>query len=298
MEDNEKYTKKIKLEDGRTLGYAEMGNPNGKPIFYFNGFPGSRLEAKLGEDQFEKTPVRVIAVDRPGIGLSDPKPKRAFLDWPDDVIELADSLDIDKFAVLGISGGGPYSMACAYKIPLTRLVAAVTNGGMGPLEAGTEGMKKSNRALFNLAKKVPWLLRFLMWFSFSRKCKSVDDVQKLMLKNVDDFPEADQKLFKDPKFGRLMAEETYEAYRQGNKWVAYEATLYSNPWNFNLEDIDPTTKVFIFHGERDDQVPIGMARYMHKHIPNSELIVLPGETHFGAALKHINQMIEKILPLF
>jgi hypothetical protein len=133
-----------------------------------------------------------------------------------------------------------------------------------------------------------------MWLYFSRKCKSVEDVQKLLLENLNDFPEADQKLFKDPKFNRLFAEETFEAFLQGSKWVAYEGKLYSRSWGFKLEDISPEIKVFIFHGEIDDQVPIDMARYMEKQIPNCEAIYFPNETHYGAALNHIEKMVSKI----
>ena len=296
MQNNDRYTKKIILKDGRSLGYAELGNPNGKPIFYFNGYPGSRLEAKAGEKGIEKSQIRLISIDRPGMGLSDPKSKRTLLDWPDDVLELADSLKIEQFAVIGVSGGGPYSLACAYKISSNRLKVAVTNGGLAPLEAGIEGMKKSNRTMFWMTRRMYWLYRFLLWFGFGRKCKDIESVYKLLLKNLDDFPEPDQKLFRDPYLGKIFAEENFEAFRQGSKWVAYEGKLYVKPWGFKLEDISPNIKVFIFHGELDDQVPIGMARYMEKIIPNSEAIFLPNETHFGAALNHIEDIINKVIP--
>jgi pimeloyl-ACP methyl ester carboxylesterase len=75
--------------------------------------------------------VRLIAVDRPGYGMSDAKRGRTLLDWPDDVIELADALSLEKFAVMGVSGGGPYGLSCAFKIP-ERLTKTVIVGGMGP----------------------------------------------------------------------------------------------------------------------------------------------------------------------
>jgi len=108
----------IKLKDGRQLGYADLGNPDANHvIFHFHGFPGYRLEAMLLADRAITKNVRLIGIDRPGWGLSDFKKNRTLLDWPDDVAELADALGIDKFAVEGISGGGPYAAACAYKIP-------------------------------------------------------------------------------------------------------------------------------------------------------------------------------------
>jgi pimeloyl-ACP methyl ester carboxylesterase len=94
----------IILSDGRKLGFAEFGEMQGEPVFYFHGFPGSRLEAKLAETMAKDSQVRFIGIDRPGFGLSDFKPKRALVDWPNDVTELADSLGIDQFFILGVSG--------------------------------------------------------------------------------------------------------------------------------------------------------------------------------------------------
>src|SRR5688572_7771596 len=102
----------VRLRDGRTLAYAEYGTPQGRPLFWFHGTPGSRLQyiefpesADLG--------LRVIAVDRPGCGLSDRKAGRTVAEWPADVAELADALGVDRYYVAGASGGGPYSLACA-----------------------------------------------------------------------------------------------------------------------------------------------------------------------------------------
>ena len=125
----------IKLKDGRLLGYAEYGAPEGKPVFYFHGFPGSRLDWLLCDaSAAAELNIRIIAIDRPGMGLSDFKRGREILDWPDDVVELADVLQVDRFAVLGISGGGPYACACAFKIS-ERLTTTAIVCGMGPSEA-------------------------------------------------------------------------------------------------------------------------------------------------------------------
>jgi len=112
------------LEDGRTLGYAEYGAPDGRPVFVFHGFPGSRLtwSAFDPQDCAGELGLRVIAPERPGYGLSEFQRGRELLDWPEDVLALADPLGLERFAVLGLSGGGPYAAACAFKIP-ARLVA-------------------------------------------------------------------------------------------------------------------------------------------------------------------------------
>ena len=106
------------LPDGRTLMYAEYGVPNGKPVLYFHGLAGSRLEAAvLDGTDLVKAGIRMIACDRPGMGGSDFQPGRCFSHWPADIVPLADRLGLVKFAVLGVSGGGGYVSACARLIP-------------------------------------------------------------------------------------------------------------------------------------------------------------------------------------
>ena len=111
--ETEEFT--IELSDGRDLGYAIYGNPNGHPIFYFHGFPGSRIEGKMFDQRLKDSPFALYAFDRPGMGNSSPHNNRSLLTWADDIIQFADNLKIDKFTVLGISGGGPYALACAKK---------------------------------------------------------------------------------------------------------------------------------------------------------------------------------------
>jgi pimeloyl-ACP methyl ester carboxylesterase len=115
----------FRLLDGRALGYAEYGVPDGAPVLYFHGFPGSRLEAALTEGPATALGARVIALDRPGYGLSDPQLGREIGHWPEDVGQLADHLGLERFAVLGTSGGGPYAMACA-----ARLAERLTHVGL------------------------------------------------------------------------------------------------------------------------------------------------------------------------
>ncbi|HEU4793766.1 MAG TPA: alpha/beta hydrolase, partial [Nitrolancea sp.] len=101
-----------RLPDGRRLGHAEFGDPNGVPCFFFHGIPGSRLEAAFVDELAAQYGIRVIGIDRPGMGLSDYVSGRRFLDWPADVVALADSLGIEQFAVAGVSGGAAYVAAC------------------------------------------------------------------------------------------------------------------------------------------------------------------------------------------
>ena len=123
--------KTIQLSDGRTLAYLEIGDPEGHPVFYFHGGPGSRLEGLLYDKVSLQYGIRMIAIDRPGYGLSHFQKDRTYLDWPEDISELANQLGIDRFAVLGWSSGGPYAAAVAHGIPQRITVAAIV-AGEGP----------------------------------------------------------------------------------------------------------------------------------------------------------------------
>ncbi len=107
----------LQLRDGRRLGYVDYGDPAGRPVLLFPGVPGSRLQGHPDRSIAGALGVRLIGVDRPGYGLSDDKRGRTLLDWPDDVVTLADHLGLERFALLSISGGGAYAAACAWKIP-------------------------------------------------------------------------------------------------------------------------------------------------------------------------------------
>lgn len=121
------------LPDGRLLGYAEFGHPTGSPLLYFHGFPMSRLEGWMTDKVARRQHIRVISVDRPGYGLSTFQPHRRITDWPADVQALASQLDISRFAVLGMSGGGPYALACAHSLPQEMLSAVGVMCGAPPV---------------------------------------------------------------------------------------------------------------------------------------------------------------------
>ncbi|KAG7101183.1 hypothetical protein HYQ44_020447 [Verticillium longisporum] len=111
------HCQEFTLPDGRTLGFAEYGDPRGQPLLYFHGFPSSRLEASVMDDMARQRKIRLLALDRPGFGRSSTQPGQQILDWPTDVVAFATGQNIDRFAVMGASGGGPYALACARALP-------------------------------------------------------------------------------------------------------------------------------------------------------------------------------------
>ena len=153
----------LRLRDGRVLGWAQFGDPEGIPLLYFHGQPGSRLGGAMLAAAGSRHGVRVIAPDRPGYGLSDFKPGRALLDWADDVTELTEALKLPLFAVAGLSSGGPYVSVCAHNIP-ERLTCAIIVSGNAPFDApgATDGMMRMNRWFFGLARRAPFISDALM----------------------------------------------------------------------------------------------------------------------------------------
>ncbi len=279
----------IKLKDGRALGYIDIGNKDAKSVvFHFHGFPGSRLEAMLLADRAIKKNIRLISIDRPGIGLSDFKKNRTLLDWPDDVVELADALGIDNFAVEGISGGGPYAAACAYKIP-ERLTSCGIISGVASKDLEIE---KKNK-IFSIIRLFPWLFKLVMWFK-SRGMKDLEKAEKNLKKALLKFPEADRRVLDDPQILSKFIKESAEAFRQGSKGAYQEGKIYAKSWGFNLEDISPNLKVYIWHGEVDDAVPVAMGRGMCKLIPNCAGEFYPDEGHYSTILNYYEDIIEAL----
>jgi pimeloyl-ACP methyl ester carboxylesterase len=156
------FENRIRLGDGRTLGIVECGDPGGIPVLYFHGFPGSRLEVHLADRSAARLNVRLIGIDRPGYGISDFKPGRILIDWPDDVTELADQFGLGRFGVMGISGGGPYAAACAHNIP-NRLTAVGIGCGLGPIDPADvpANMTWFNRFGLKLAGNIPSLTKLM-----------------------------------------------------------------------------------------------------------------------------------------
>ena len=150
--------KLYQLSDGRKLAYGEYGDPQGHPTFYFHGGPGSRLEGALFHEGGLKHSLRIMAVDRPGMGGSDFLPGRTMLDFPKDVAALADSLGLDRFGVIGWSGGGPSALTTAYAIPerLT-FVLSLASFPLLNFEGAPDLLNKADRFAYTTAHKMPFV---------------------------------------------------------------------------------------------------------------------------------------------
>jgi pimeloyl-ACP methyl ester carboxylesterase len=265
----------LTLSDGRTLAYAEYGDPRGKPVFFFHGMPGSRL-FRPPDAVTEKAGVRLITADRPGFGLSTFQPGRRFLDWPGDIAHLADHLGIHKFAVAGHSAGGAYVAACAYALP-ERVITAVSISGAGPADSpgSRDGMAAMNRLGVTTGLFTPWpLWRALVWVFYHRRA---EDPAGEIQRGNGLRPPPDDEQFQKPEVRDACILSEVEAFCPGLRGLAWEARLLTRPWGFPLEDIH--IPYHFWHGTQDDQAPLAMARHMAGKIPGSKITVCENEAH-------------------
>jgi len=263
--------KAIVLKDGRTLGYAEYGDPMGTPIILFHGTPGSRLCGAIFDGVAQEYKARILVADRPGYPTSSPVRHGTLLGYIDDVIALADALHLDTFAALGVSGGGPYALACAAKIP-ERVTGCGLMSAIGPLSLphSMDGMASVNRIVFTLARFMPALPGAFL----PRQIKSS---MKSMQKYID---EGTSPLADVPPhvFAQLIADQL-EAVRAGGKGITFDMGIVTRDWGFKLEKIH--IRVSMWHGAEDNLAPLALARYVAEHIPGCVIKVIPSAGHAG-----------------
>ncbi|HWI61143.1 MAG TPA: alpha/beta hydrolase, partial [Symbiobacteriaceae bacterium] len=236
---------------------------------------GSRIARHPDERIAQRLGVRIITMDRPGSGLSDFQPGRRILDWPADVAALADHLGMGSFAVAGISGGGPYALACAYAMP-DRVTAAGSISGVAPFDfpEATEGMNPMNRFMFGMARRLPWQANHLIGWAMSSALKG--DRSKYAQQMLKSFPKPDQEAMQ--RLGiEAMVLDSAEAFRQGVRGNSWETALVSRPWGFSVAEI--RVPVHLWQGDADANVPLGMGRWLATNIPGCQARFCPGEGH-------------------
>jgi pimeloyl-ACP methyl ester carboxylesterase len=241
------------------------------------------------EEPSKRLGVRIIVIERPGFGLSDFQPGRWLLDWPVDVLAFADLMGIDRFLVAGISGGGPYAAACAYKIP-DRLDGTAIISGSGPINVSgsIQEMPRVRQAGAIVAKVAPWLLRPVLWLVSNPQRSAERFYQRMVSGNS----ELDRSILTKPEMKARLIRSYLEATRNGVRGFAHEAIILSNPWSFPLEDI--RIPVYLWHGEQDANVSLSAAKYMAQKIPDCHANFLPDQGHW-LILDHWEEILVQLL---
>ena len=279
-------TRLLRLRDGRTLAAAEFGDPGGAPLFYFHGYPGSRLEAELGHAPALRQRLRLIALDRPGFGRSDADPGRRLSDWPDDVRDAADELGLRRFAVAGVSGGGPFAVACAARLP-ERLTAAGVLCGLGPPESGRrgDGMMWHNRLGLTFAARAPWLVRPALAAIGPLLPRLCGLAIANLIRHVS---QCDRETLAKPEVLRIVSSAFREGLSRGGAGMAADGQIFGRSWDFDPQAIQ--VPVYLWHGERDLVVPASMGRWVAAAIPGTAATYYAEEGHFSIIDRRLDEI--------
>jgi pimeloyl-ACP methyl ester carboxylesterase len=274
----------IVLQDGRRLSYAEYGAPDGTPVLFFHGAPGSRHIHVDMADIAARRNVRLIAVERPGYGLSDAEPGRTLLDFADDVAELVDALGIQQFALIGFSAGSPYALACACKLG-HRISKIALPGPFAPLDAPgvVKDLSPTLSGLCALAQTNPVELRS----TFAAIAPTPEALAAAMYASLG---ESDKVLF---EVRQAEFETEYsKTLRTGIEGMASDFELISQGWKFPLDGIKIETHLWC--GTQDCNTPPAMTTYLASVLPNSETFLLKGEGHC-ALYAHWDEILARLV---
>lgn len=273
------------LPDGRKLGYAEYGAPNGEPILYQHGFPASRVEAAGLHDVASKVGARLIAIDRPGYGWSSPHKEGSLLTRAQDVETLAKHLRLEKYGVLGISGGGPYALACARSLPADKLRAVSIVCGLGSPDMGYWGMNWKSWMGWTFGQRMfPGLCRW--WFSREPSAR-LDLSQEERMKRIRQAFEKD-KAKMDPKDAAVFGDEDWmwmhlrrgeEVYGQGMDGFSDDFRLLNSDFGFRIEDIRKDLPVQLWHGKLDTFVPLQHGEKVAARLGGNAHLRVTDDTH-------------------
>lgn len=280
----------LELKDGRKLGFAEYGDPNGKPVFHFNGSGGSRLERPADLSILTDLGIRYISTDRPGHGNSTLKQDRKLIDWPEDVASIADFLGIDKFHVLGWSAGGSHALVCAYKLP-ERVISGAIISALAPPERPNpyEGYKGFMKLLMMLGRKFPklvYLFRSIASKQINNPSGNIGD------KFVKSLPIVDQKPFENPAIKEMLIADIKEGYKQGGEGPACDDIIINSPWGFDIKEIQ--TRFDVWQGDLDKNVPVNQGKYQAELLSDSHFHLLKNKGHMFLLDKWKNVLAQLI----
>jgi len=285
---------------GRRIAFSQFGDPLGTPLIYAHGFPSSRREAWLVHAAACEVGARIISIDRPGYGDSEPAPERRLSDWPEDVLCVADQLGLERFGLIGVSGGGPYVLACAW-----RLAQAEAHGLQGRLTAcglvcplgaiyrneQLEQMHWAARMNLRIGQQAEWLSGLV----FGGPTTTLLEHWPSLVENTRSLaaPTADRQVLADPETAAILNRTIADAMRNGAPGARRDLYLYTHDWGIPFEQID--FPVRIWHGQADGTVPIEHARWYAEQLPNANLTELPDEGHYSVPFRYSHQILSELL---
>jgi pimeloyl-ACP methyl ester carboxylesterase len=283
--------KTLELSDGRRIGYGEYGRHDGTPVLYFHGSPGCRINATLTlahqlANRAGGPKVRLITLERPGYGLSDPVEHYSLQAWTRDVNELVDELHLERFAIVGISGGGPFALAVAHGIP-ERVTKVAIQCGMGPLEVSSvvealsPAMKQIVFASIHATQQVEAFIQNLG--------QNVESFVRMQLAELTD---VDKQVISED-----LVDVTIESLKESTKnpsGYVNDFKILARPWGVPLHEI--RVPVQLWYSDADRSVPFVHGEYLASAIPGAVLKRLNGYTHLPTAIASLPEVLQFLEP--
>lgn len=277
--DRPKLEGNITVGDDRRLGFAEFGDPHGRAIFWLHGTPGARRQIPTEARAYaEQNGVRLIGVDRPGIGSSTPHQYESVLDFASDLRTIADTLGIHKMAVIGLSGGGPYTLACAAAMP-DRVVAAGVLGGVAPM-VGPDAISSKLMEIGAVVAPVLQVAGAPIRLVASGLIRLIRPVASPALEIYARLsPEGDRRMLGRPEFKAMFLDDLLNGSRKQLAGPFYDIVVFERDWGFRLDEVK--VPVRWWHGDHDHIVPFAHGRHVVSRLPDATLTELPYESHLG-----------------
>ncbi len=274
-------TKSVATQDGRNLTYLEIGDPHGPLVIHNHGGPSSRFEARLFANSASKNRLRLICVDRPGIGQSSPQKTRTYSGWADDLTTIADALGYHAFGVTGWSEGGPWALAAAAYIDPLRLrhVSSIAGGSYGTFgdNWAADYLSRVDALGGFLALHFEPGFR-LMYAALGIAAKHFrGPFVKQLRKAVNDY---DRQILLQPDFETAFCEACAECFAQGSDGLVRDSELLYRSWAFDVRTIE--RRVHMWQGMDDRLVPASINKTVADRMPGAVWHPVEGAGHFVA----------------
>jgi pimeloyl-ACP methyl ester carboxylesterase len=271
----------VTTPDGRHLAYLEVGDPDGPLVLHNHGGPSSRLEARLLADSASKSRLRLICVDRPGMGQSSPQKARTYAGWADDLVTIADALGHHEFGVTGWSEGGPWALAAAAYIDPLRLrhVTSIAPGSYGAFgdNWAAKYLSKADALGGSLALRFKPGFR-LMYAALGLTAKRFPETFVKQIRNsLNDY---DRQLLLRQEIGTAFADSCAECFAHGSDGLVRDAELLYRNWAFDVSTIE--RRVHMWQGLDDRLVPDPINKAVADGMPGAVWHPVEGAGHFVA----------------
>ena len=293
--------RKITLPDGRDLSYAQYGATAGQVVLHFHGFPGSRLEGALYHDAAVKLGMQVLTIDRPGVGLSSPHRDRSTLTFAEDVQCLANHLDLRSWAVMGISGGGPYALAYALLQP-AGLQAVALVAAMGPHDINRSGMSRNNRVLFFCFAYCLWLVRLFGRLYMRQRgllteemlVEAMPKLQKSRLPQSMKPGPKEMTVLLNENVMRTFWRSSCEFFRQGFETFCEEGRILTSDQGLQLRDLGRDLPVRLWYGKEDANVGPHMGPRVGERLGDTATLRMEGEGHASLVVNKAEDVLRDL----